>query len=124
MLDWMVEVMESYKFTHKTYFASVELMDRYLTEVGKSVPLSQLHILGVISMYMATKMEEVYPLKLNTVFEKIVHKKMSKEGLAEMEMKLFAVLGHKTNSWTFYDLAVLKIYDQVCIEDQSEKERL
>lgn len=29
MLDWMVEVTESYKFTPKTYFAGVEIMDRY-----------------------------------------------------------------------------------------------
>lgn len=70
-------------------------------------------------MYVATKMEEVYPLKLKTVYEKIVHKKISKEALTEMEMKLFEILGHKTNSWTFYDLALLKIYDRVNIEHES-----
>jgi len=29
MLDWMVEVMTSYKFSHKSYFAGVQIMDRY-----------------------------------------------------------------------------------------------
>lgn len=29
MLDWMVEVTSSYKFSHKTYFDGVALMDRY-----------------------------------------------------------------------------------------------
>ena len=29
MLDWMIEVISSYKFNHKTYFDSVNLMDRY-----------------------------------------------------------------------------------------------
>ena len=29
MLDWMVEVTSSYKFTHKTYFDGLSLMDRY-----------------------------------------------------------------------------------------------
>ena len=29
MLDWMVEVTSSYKFTPKTYFTGVQLMDRY-----------------------------------------------------------------------------------------------
>ena len=29
MIDWMVEVMCSYKFTNKTYFDGVNLMDRY-----------------------------------------------------------------------------------------------
>jgi hypothetical protein len=29
MLDWMVEVTSSYKFTNKTYFDGASLMDRY-----------------------------------------------------------------------------------------------
>ena len=29
MLDWMVEVMSSYHFQNKTYFAGIEIMDRY-----------------------------------------------------------------------------------------------
>lgn len=29
MLDWMVEVMSSYHFQNKTYFAGVEIMDRF-----------------------------------------------------------------------------------------------
>ncbi len=29
MLDWMIEVISSYKFNAKTYFSSVYLMDRY-----------------------------------------------------------------------------------------------
>ena len=32
MLDWMVEVMCSYSFQHKTYFAGVEIMDRYFAK--------------------------------------------------------------------------------------------
>ena len=75
-------------------------------------------------MYVATKMQEVYPLKLKTVYEKIVHKKISKESLVEMEMKLFEVLGYKVNSWTFYDLALLKLYDRTVIQDESEKQRV
>jgi len=29
MLDWMIEVISSYKFNAKTYFSSVYIMDRY-----------------------------------------------------------------------------------------------
>jgi hypothetical protein len=29
MLDWMIEVTSSYKFSTKTYFTGVQLMDRY-----------------------------------------------------------------------------------------------
>lgn len=32
MLDWMVEVMTSYKFSHKSYFAGIQIMDRYFAK--------------------------------------------------------------------------------------------
>lgn len=43
-------------------------MDRYFQACKESVQPSQLHIVGVQSMFIATKMEEVYPLKIKTVF--------------------------------------------------------
>jgi hypothetical protein len=84
MLDWMVEVMKSYKFMNKTYFAGVEIMDRFFAENKERVKVSELHLVGVVAMYMATKMEEVFPLKLKTVYEKIVHKKIDTAELASM----------------------------------------
>ena len=47
MLDWMVEVMSSYNFGHKTYFAGVEIMDRYFESTDEILMPSQLHIIGV-----------------------------------------------------------------------------
>ena len=35
-------------------------------------------------MLLATKMNEIYPLKIRTVFEKIVHRKIEKKDLVEM----------------------------------------
>jgi phage anti-repressor protein len=76
MLDWMVEVMTQYKFTHKAYFAGIQLMDRYFEKETDQLHPSKLHIIGVVSMMISSKMEEVYPLKLKTVYEKIGHKKI------------------------------------------------
>jgi hypothetical protein len=56
MLDWMVEVMCSYNSQHKTYFAGVEIMDRFFASCTDVLVPSQLHIIGVQSMYIATKM--------------------------------------------------------------------
>jgi cyclin A len=78
----------------------------------ESLPVSQLHIIGVTVMYIASKMDEIYPLKIKTIYEKIVHKKISKDALIEMERKIFDALDHKVNCWTFFDLALLKVADQ------------
>ena len=81
MLDWMIEVISSYKFNAKTYFSSVYIMDRYFHAEQQRLPITKLHITGVISMLIATKMDEVYPLKIKTVYDKIVHKKIDKKEL-------------------------------------------
>ena len=81
MLDWMVEVVSSYKFSAKTYFSSVALMDHYFAAEEHRLPITRLHIIGVVSMLVATKMDEVYPLKIKTVYDKIVHKKIDKKDL-------------------------------------------
>lgn len=109
MLDWMIEVMSSYNFQHKTYFAGAEIMDRYFDKTQETLTATQLHIIGVQSMLVATKMEEVYPLKMKTVFDKIAHKKIPMTELVDMEKKIVEALDFSVISSTFYDLAVTKI---------------
>lgn len=61
-------------------------------------------------MLIATKMDEVYPLKIKTIYEKIVHKKIDRKELVDMEHKIAAKLDFQLNTWTFYDIAVMKIH--------------
>ena len=67
-------------------------MDRFFSQVKETLLPTQLHIIGVQSMLLATKMEEVYPLKIKTVFEKIAHKKIPMAELVEMERKIVETL--------------------------------
>lgn len=60
-------------------------------------------------MLIASKMQEVYPLKIKTVFEKIAHRKLSIDELLETEDKIMKSLDYKVNTWSFFDLAMLKI---------------
>lgn len=55
MIDWMIEVTTSYKFTNKTYFDGIQIMDRYFDAETNSVQPSKLHITGVQSMLIASK---------------------------------------------------------------------
>ena len=56
-------------------------MDKYFKLEDQRLPITKLHIIGVVSMLIATKMDEVYPLKIKTVYEKIVHKKIDKKDI-------------------------------------------
>jgi hypothetical protein len=39
-------------------------------------------------------------------------------------MRLFEALNHKVNSWTFFDLAILKIADKYQSEDSLVREKM
>lgn len=76
MVDWMVEVLTAFKCSDQTFFIAVNLMDRYFDALNKqAIPLNlnELHLTGVVCMFMASKYEDVYPLLMKTVFNKIGH---------------------------------------------------
>ena len=84
-------------------------MDRFFADSEEVLGPNQLHIIGVQSMFVATKMEEVYPLKMKTIYDKIAHKKIPIVDLVSMEQKILETLGFKLNSSTFYDLAMTRL---------------
>lgn len=114
MLDWMVEVISSYNFQPKTYFAGVEIMDRFFDATEESLLPTQLHIIGVQSMFIASKMEEVYPLKIKTIYDKIAHKKIPVADLVNMEKNIISALDFKLVSSTAFDLAVTRLSRLIC----------
>lgn len=85
MIDWMVEVTNAFKCSDQTFFLAVNLMDRYFDSVSvngdskgrKSLELNELHGTGIVSMFVASKYDDVYPLLMRTVVHKISHDKMT-----------------------------------------------
>ncbi len=70
-------------------------MDSFLTKTNKVYEIKDIHIIGVTSMLLASKMEEIIPFKVSTVVEKMTHGKMSKKSIVEMEQEILSVLGFK-----------------------------
>lgn len=76
MVDWMVEVMSSYNCHDTTFFFSVHLMDKFYHKLDFPSEANDVHPTGITCMFIASKYEEVYPIKLKTVFSKIGHSKI------------------------------------------------
>lgn len=70
-------------------------MDSFLTKTNRVYEIKDIHIIGVTSMLLASKMEEIIPFKVSTVVEKMTHGKMSKKSIVEMEQEILSVLGFK-----------------------------
>jgi hypothetical protein len=79
MIDWMIEVCTSFRCSDRTWFLAVQIFDRYLHLMkGKKLfKNSDVHSIGITSMYLASKFEDVYPINSLIAHEKISHKAIS-----------------------------------------------
>jgi G2/mitotic-specific cyclin-B, other len=59
LVDWLVEVHMKFKLSPETLFLTVNLIDRYLER--SEVVRSQLQLLGVSCLMIASKYEEIWP---------------------------------------------------------------
>jgi hypothetical protein len=57
MVDWMIEVLSSYKMSEETFFRSIYLMDAYLCASKARLEIKDLHLVGVTAMFAAAKYE-------------------------------------------------------------------
>ena len=62
MIDWMFEVLTAFKMSEQTFFLAVQYMDRYIAESEKLLDLSQLHLIAITCMFLASKFEDISPL--------------------------------------------------------------
>ena len=75
MVDWMLEVLTTFKNSDQSFFLSINIMDRYFKQNMQNLPSSELHLTGIVSMFIASKYEDIVPLMMKTVINKIGHNK-------------------------------------------------
>lgn len=67
-----------------------------------------MHVTGVTTMFVASKFEDIYPLKMKTVFEKIAHKKLDIQRIKTLELEIMKAIEYKIHAPTVLDF--LKVY--------------
>lgn len=55
LVDWMVEVQESFELNHETLYLAVKLVDRYLMK--HTVKKSELQLVGATAICIAAKFD-------------------------------------------------------------------
>eukprot|EP00742_Colponemidia_sp_Colp-10_P010828 GILJ01011942.1.p1 GENE.GILJ01011942.1~~GILJ01011942.1.p1 ORF type:complete len:487 (+),score=48.36 GILJ01011942.1:45-1505(+) len=60
LLDWMMEVCQEFHLKRESFHLAANFTDRYLS-AKRDVLKTKLQLVGVAAMYMAAKLEEVYP---------------------------------------------------------------
>jgi hypothetical protein len=85
-------------------------MDQFLQKTKNPQEVSDLHLIGVTCMFMASKYEEIYPLRLSVVHEKIGHKKLSLDTIKQKEMEIFSTLEYKMTSTTPHEFIMNALF--------------
>lgn len=86
MLDWLVEVTSAYKCSTRTYHLAVELFDNYLRVSQSKIVLEDkdIHLIGLASLFLASKYEDDKPLSSRTLSHKISHGAFSSSDILKM----------------------------------------
>ena len=116
MVDWMIEVLSNYHCDESTYFEAINLMDRYFKQCDNRHQILQppeLHLIGVTSMFIASKYQDIYPLRLKIVKDKIAHNKLSCQEIKDKEDEITRYLDYNLGlptMWDFINLYLEEIF--------------
>lgn len=88
----MIEVLSSFNCTKNTFFVSIDIMDAYLSRTAASFETKDIHLIGVTSMLLASKMEEIVPFKVSTVIDKMTHGKLQAKEVVRCEEDILRTL--------------------------------
>ncbi|KAL9313330.1 hypothetical protein ACSQ67_018782 [Phaseolus vulgaris] len=89
LVDWLVEVSEEYRLVPDALYLTVNLIDRYLST--KFIQKQRLQLLGVTSMLIASKYEEMCPPRVEE-FCFITDNTYTKEEVLKMEREILNVM--------------------------------
>ena len=89
LVDWLVKVHQKFKLLPETLYLTINIIDRYLS--FEVVSRKILQLIGVTSMHIACKYEEIYPPEAND-FVYITDNAYSKKELLDTEYKILKAL--------------------------------
>jgi len=97
LVDWLVDVHLKFKLHQETFFLAIDLIDRFLA-VSK-VQRAQLQLVGVTSMLLAAKYEEIWPPEIKDCIH-ISANTYTRDEILRMERQVCAALQYKLTTPT------------------------
>uniref|UniRef100_W5L7Z9 Cyclin E2 n=1 Tax=Astyanax mexicanus TaxID=7994 RepID=W5L7Z9_ASTMX len=109
LLDWLLEVSEVYTLHRETFYLAQDFFDRFML-TQKDIGKNQLQLIGITSLFIASKIEEIYPPKLQE-FAYVTDGACDEEEIIEMELVMLKALNWQLCPETV--ISWLKLYAQV-----------
>lgn len=109
LCDWLIEVCEVYNLHRETYHLAIAYIDQYLSNTS-NLPKSKLQLLGITSLFIAAKIEEIYPPRI-AEFAYVTDKAYYEGDILEMELDIMNSLNWYINPMT--SISWLSLYLQL-----------
>ncbi|XP_010889714.2 G1/S-specific cyclin-E1 [Esox lucius] len=117
LLDWLMEVCEVYKLHRETFYLAQDYIDRFLATQA-NVFKSTLQLIGIAALFIAAKVEEIYPPKVHQ-FAYVTDGACTEDEILSMELIVMKEL-----NWSLCPLTPvswLNIYMQVAYLKESDQ---
>jgi uncharacterized protein (DUF924 family) len=95
IIDWMIIVFNKLNFRDETFFQAMEILDSILIKYKFNLSSEDVHLIAIVSLFIASKYEEVKPISLKSLVEKVCHGKYSKSDIIAAEMLVLKKLNFK-----------------------------
>ncbi|XP_015233478.1 PREDICTED: G1/S-specific cyclin-E1-like [Cyprinodon variegatus] len=89
LLDWLMEVSEVYKLHRETYHLAQDYFDRFMA-TQTNVFKSTLQLIGITCLFIAAKVEEMYPPKVHQ-FAYVTDEACTEDEILRMEIIIMKV---------------------------------
>ena len=95
LLEWIVDVHRKFRLRPECLYVTSHIIDQFLSR--KNTEKSNLHLLGVASLLISTKYEEIYPPDLRDLLA-VSENKFTREQVLVMEKDILQTLNFKLTS--------------------------
>ncbi|XP_006802406.1 G1/S-specific cyclin-E1 [Neolamprologus brichardi] len=117
LLDWLMEVSEVYKLHRETYHLAQDYFDRFMA-TQRNVLKSTLQLIGITCLFIAAKVEEMYPPKVHQ-FAYVTDEACTEDEILSMEIIIMKELKWSLSPQT--PVSWLNVYMQVAyLKDTDE----
>ncbi|KAL7826975.1 hypothetical protein AOLI_G00321840 [Acnodon oligacanthus] len=114
LLDWLMEVCEAYVLHRQTFYLAQDFFDRFML-TQDAVQKERLQLIGITALFIASKIEEIYPPKI-TELAYVTDGACLEEEILQMELIMLKALNwdlcpETVVSWMKLYIQMASVYD-------------
>jgi len=99
LIEWIIDVHRKFRLKPECLYVTTHIIDQFLSR--KKIHKNQLHLLGVATLLISSKYEEIYPPDLRDLLA-ISENKFNRDQVIQMEKEILNTLSFKITAPSAY----------------------